>query len=359
MLVSVGRVSHQAVILGLAGTIAAPGLGSAQSARDIAQRTFPSVVLLLMEDAQGQPNSLGSGFFVRPNVVATNLHVVRGTTRGTARIVGSSQRLSISGIVALDSVADLALLQVSGATAPALSLGDSRGLAVGDVVYAVGNPEGLEGTFSQGIVSGIRRIRSDTLLQITAPISPGSSGGPILDSSGAVVGVAVATFTEGQNLNFAVPSAALSLLLERVGPAQSLSSAPAARSPGTYQSELGPPATEGVVISHVSSEDYGPDRKVTFTIQNRLAVPVGGIDLLIILYDHDGNPIDSYRGPHCCVRDEYGLLSMECLTRSLGTPSTGPIPPGLARRSDQVVRGDAWRLNRRVEIRVLNYRVVR
>jgi len=68
-----------------------------------------------------------------------------------------------------------------------LPIGNSGEVAVGDAVYAIGNPEGLEGTFSQGIVSGLRRTGNGTMLQITAPISPGSSGGPILDSTGRIV----------------------------------------------------------------------------------------------------------------------------------------------------------------------------
>jgi S1-C subfamily serine protease len=87
------------------------------------------------------------------------------------------------------------------------------GHAVGDKVYAVGNPLGLEGTFSEGIISGMRFIGGHATMQITAPISPGSSGGPILDGSGSVIGVAVATFKNGQNLNLAIPVGYVSRLL--------------------------------------------------------------------------------------------------------------------------------------------------
>jgi len=79
--------------------------------------------------------------------------------------------------VGVDDVHDLAILSVQGLKAKALPLGDSSQVAAGDEVYVVGNPQGLEGTFSTGIVSGVRKIGDDSLLQITAPISPGSSGG--------------------------------------------------------------------------------------------------------------------------------------------------------------------------------------
>ena len=108
---------------------------------------------------------------------------------------------------------DLVLLKISASQTASLSLGDSDKVEVGDSVFAIGNPQGLEGTFSQGIVSSIREIGSDKLLQITAPISPGSSGGPVLNSEGEVIGVSVATFRDGQNLNFAIPSNYLNALI--------------------------------------------------------------------------------------------------------------------------------------------------
>lgn len=93
---------------------------------------------------------------------------------------------------------------------------------------AIGSPEGFEGTFSQGVVSGVRERRGERLLQISAPISPGSSGGPILDQSARVVGISVLIYREGQNLNFAIPSDYLSKLLAHTSALQPLSELPAA-----------------------------------------------------------------------------------------------------------------------------------
>ena len=109
---------------------------------------------------------------------------------------------------------DLALIGVSNTKVPSLSLGSSRKLTVGQKLYAIGNPQGLEGTFSEGIVSSIREVGNDYFIQMTTPISPGSSGGPVLDERGLVVGVSVATFQNGQNLNFAVPVTYLNQLVE-------------------------------------------------------------------------------------------------------------------------------------------------
>jgi TolA-binding protein len=112
---------------------------------------------------------------------------------------------------------DLAVVKIPGAKAPALMLGHDADVAVGDDVYVVGNPRGLEGTLSQGIVSAIRSTPERRLLQITAPISPGSSGGPVLNSEGKVIGVAVSTLRDSQNLNFAVSVGELRQLVNQVG----------------------------------------------------------------------------------------------------------------------------------------------
>ena len=183
-----------------------------QSARDIARVAFKSVVLLEMNDSNGQPLSLGSGFFVSNGIIATNAHVIEGASSGTAKLIGDNRTMQILGTVAIDRHADLALLKVES-PAPPLVLGPNADPTVGDDVYVVGNPLGLEGTFSEGIISGVRHLDADSILQMTAPISPGSSGGPVMNGSGAVIGVSVATFQDGQNLNLAVPVSYLSGLL--------------------------------------------------------------------------------------------------------------------------------------------------
>jgi formylglycine-generating enzyme required for sulfatase activity len=193
---------------------------SAQTARTIAKQTFPSVVLLVLEQVDGKTISQGSGFFVRSDVVVTNYHVIAEATRGVAKIVGKDTAYPLAGVVAASQALDLALVKVSGASAPTLPLGAEAEVAVGDEVYVAGNPRGLEGTFSQGIVSATRATRERHLLQITAPISPGSSGGPVLNSKGAVIGVAVSSLRDSQNLNFAVAVGEVHRLLTQVGPVQ-------------------------------------------------------------------------------------------------------------------------------------------
>lgn len=192
-------------------------VAQAQSVRAIADTTFRSVVLLTMEDSNGSRVSTASGFFIRDDLVVTNFHAIREGIRGHVKIVGARGAYVIAGVASMDRGKDLAIVRVPGVKAPSLRLGSDSDARVGDKVYAVGNPLGLEGTFSDGIISGIRSVGARRLIQITAPISPGSSGGPVLNESGLVIGIAVATLTEGQNLNFAIPASDLGPLLANVG----------------------------------------------------------------------------------------------------------------------------------------------
>ena len=141
----------QGIILVLLGA----GVVQAQSIQEIAKDAFKSTVLLVMEDVNGQPLSLGSGFVVGDGEIASNLHVVEGAASGYAKLVGQKAKFEIEGITAVDPERDLVVLKISGDRAPALTFGSSDAVQVGETVYAVGNPQGLEGTFSQGIISSI------------------------------------------------------------------------------------------------------------------------------------------------------------------------------------------------------------
>ena len=206
------------LILLLCGISAA----NAKTPQQIAKKALAATVLLVMQDDSGKPLGLGSGFFVDTNFIATNFHVIEGTTRGIAKRVGQRTEYTIEGFIERDKKHDLAILQVSGSNVQPLPLGDSDTVEIGDTVYVAGNPKGLEGTFSEGNISGIRGGTTDKLLQMTAPISPGSSGGPVLNSIGEVIGVSFATFRDGQNLNFAIPSNYLKKLLPQLEPVRPL-----------------------------------------------------------------------------------------------------------------------------------------
>jgi len=267
----------------------------AQTAPQVAKKAFESTVLLVMQDAHGQPLSVGSGFFVQDGIIASNLHVMEGATSGYAKLVGQKTKYDIRGIVAVDSDHDLVLLGISAEGVPALPLVENEKLQVGEPVFAVGNPRGLEGTFSQGIVSSIRGTGSERLLQITAPISPGSSGGPVLNDKGEVVGVSVATFRGGQNLNFAIPAAYLRSLLARKGAAKPLTpefSAPASRS---MVKDLGERSSEGIQGAAFTWDTRSLQMgEYSFSLINKLRTPVRNISCLVIFYDglRPGTPLD-------------------------------------------------------------------
>ncbi len=162
--------------------------------------------------------TIGSGFFIDIGYVATNYHVIKGQKQIYAKSVGDQRRYTIEEIVAIDEKHDLAILRISGPNSPILDLENSDEIEIGETIYTVGNPIGLEGTVSKGIISSIRDFGSGTRIQIDAPISPGNSGGPVLNEKGKVIGVSVSGYQEAhtQNLNFAVPSNYLKTLLSEV-----------------------------------------------------------------------------------------------------------------------------------------------
>lgn len=316
---------------------ALPSTVSTQTAQEIARKAFGSTVLLVMEDANGQPLSLGSGFFVRNGEIASNLHVVEGAARGYAKVVGQKTKHDIQGITAVDPERDLVVLKISATGSPALALGSSDDVQVGESVYAVGNPQGLEGTFSQGIVSSIREVGADKLLQITAPISPGSSGGPVLNGKGEVIGVSVATFRGGQNLNFAIPSSYLKMLLAKAGHARPLSEVKQTKAQRSILADLGGKSSEGAVGSHFAWNDNQFMGYYTFSVRNNLREPIKDVVCLVIFYARDGLPIET----------EFVTIR-------------GPVGGNLARRSPKSGRLEADQvrnLTAKIEIRVLDFRL--
>ena len=190
-------------------------IAEAQTAEEIAEKALAATVYLEMKDKNGTTLGFGSGFFVQPNLIATNYHVIEGATSGTAKLVGKYTKYNIEGVTATDKVNDLVLLKVSAYGIKPLPLGDSDAVKIGATVYVAGNPIGLEGTFSDGIISSRRDKYTKERLQMTAPISPGSSGGPILNRKGEVIGITHMTIDGEQNLNFAIPSKYLNLLLAK------------------------------------------------------------------------------------------------------------------------------------------------
>jgi Trypsin-like peptidase domain len=187
-----------------AATSAYSQQNTAQDIPKIVASAHGAVVLLKTFDRQGDALGLGSGFRVSDGRFVTNAHVVAGASRveifdDTGKFLGVARAADM-----LSTSVDLAILPALGSRTPYLPLAGGMP-AVGEQVVVIGAPEGLTNTVSDGIVSALRKLETRQLLQITAPISPGSSGGPVLNRRGEVVGVSVSIYREGQNLNFAVP----------------------------------------------------------------------------------------------------------------------------------------------------------
>jgi len=178
---------------------------------DLYKQCSPAVVYIttVEQDEEGQKFFQGSGFLVASDgILVTNHHVVADACSVTVTLP-SGATLAVEGVLALDEAADLAVLKVRGKDLPTLPLlPQGETASIGTQVYAIGSPKGLANTLSSGLVSGLPTRDGQPKLQTTAPISPGSSGGPILDGHGRVVGVAASGLVGdgAQNLNFAVPS---------------------------------------------------------------------------------------------------------------------------------------------------------
>jgi serine protease Do len=183
---------------------------SIRSPAEIAARSTPSVVSVRTEQ------SLGTGFIVSPDgLIATNLHVVAGNSEITVTL-SDHREFQVVEIWNGDRQRDLVIMRIQAKKLPVIPLGDSDGIHPGDTVVAIGHPLGLEDTVSNGLVSAVRKLdKGLTVLQISAPIAPGSSGGPIFNDHGEVIGVATAIMLGGQNINFGVPVSYLKELLKR------------------------------------------------------------------------------------------------------------------------------------------------
>lgn len=175
---------------------------------ELVKKTKPAVVLIQTFNDNNQPIAQGSGFFINnKGHIVTNYHVLEGAFRATIK-TSSGMEYPVEGIIAKNADADIIKLvvNITDANIPFLNLSEIVPSEGQDIVV-IGNPLGLESTVSAGIVSAVRDIPAfGKILQITAPISPGSSGSPVINSKGEVIGIATLIITKGQNLNFAIPS---------------------------------------------------------------------------------------------------------------------------------------------------------
>lgn len=199
---------------------AAPAPAEQASAREYSPselfaRSAPAVVSIKID--HGGYHSGGTGFFVDADgTIATNHHVIEGAGKVRVALFDGTE-LDRVELLTSDEQVDLALLRVDPKQLPTppivVELGDSEAIEVGEPVSVIGNPLGLDHTLTNGIVSARRIYEGERFIQMSAPISPGNSGGPVFDSHGRVIGVSVAHLIGGQNLNLAVPISQLQALI--------------------------------------------------------------------------------------------------------------------------------------------------
>src|SRR6266536_5038097 len=180
---------------------------------ELVRRIKPSAVAIETFDAHGEKLSRGSGFFIDTDRIVTNRHVIEGAIR--AEVHSSAGNVyPVKGVLAVDAEGDIALLKIEAPPNQIRPLALERtSPQEGESVLVIGNPFGLEGSVTNGIVSAVRVIPTfGRIIQITAPISPGSSGSPVVNMQGQVIGVATLQITGGQSVNFAIPSERISQL---------------------------------------------------------------------------------------------------------------------------------------------------
>ncbi len=173
------------------------------SAREIVDASSPAVVRV-----EAGNDRVGTGFILdRSGLIATNLHVIEGESTIKVKLYKDGGEYQVVSIAGVDRGHDLALMRIKPrGSLPVVKLGDSNVVSAGDRIYAIGNPLGMDYSVSDGLISQVRQLSAElTILQISAPISQGSSGGPLFNQFGEVIGITTMIVTQGQNINLAVP----------------------------------------------------------------------------------------------------------------------------------------------------------
>lgn len=181
-----------------------------QTVAGVAERISPSVVQIRSYQKEG-PAGSGSGFAFTPDgYLLTNAHVVQGST--ALEVITLDGKILTASLIGADPDTDVAVLKIDPNEVPAVKLGDSNKLRVGQMAIAIGNPYGFQFTVTAGVVSALgRSMRSesgrliDEVIQTDAALNPGNSGGPLLDSKGEVIGINTAIIPTAQGICFAVP----------------------------------------------------------------------------------------------------------------------------------------------------------
>jgi len=195
-----------------------PALASLEGERitHLFEKQADSVVLIAVSQKNHQENKLGSGFVVSEDgLIVTNAHLVSQADQIVVKLRNNRAYRNVR-IIGADAEKDIALLKVNAQGLKAVKLGNSKKVEIGQRVVTIGNPLGLESTVSDGLISSVREGEPGfKIFQTSVPLSQGSSGGPLFDLKGKVVGITTASLLKGQNLNFAIPINYVKPLLRR------------------------------------------------------------------------------------------------------------------------------------------------
>ena len=312
-----------------------------------AQFTGPatgSTVLLLMYDENNEALPLGNGFVIEGNRIATSFHIIENSASGFVVLNDKSPRYKISGIIEKNERMDIAILAVEEMDIQPVKLSNNLNFAYGDKVRAISNPSGTGTKVSSGIINGVVDLKSskldlkkDTMIQITSFITPRCNGGPVINESGDVIGVAVTIIKAGMTFSFVVPVTYLNqLLLKKPKDDISFKNSKRSRS-SNLDKDWSNYLREAVVGTNFKFDSNPNSGFYNFSVRNNLAYPVRNIKCLIIFYDSNQLPVESE------------LITIE---ESIG--------PKLAKRLEKhgrMRRGEVRDLTHWTEVRILSFEI--
>ena len=171
----------------------------------LVQIANPAIVMITTVSNSG--GGLGSGFLINSDgIIVTNYHVIKDAQGLGVKFAQDKELITNVSVIKTDALRDIALLKIGTAVnVTPLAMGDSNQIVVGERVVAIGNPKGLSNTVSDGLISAVRDTNGIKQIQISVPISPGSSGGALINMRGEVIGITTSGYDGAQNLNFAIP----------------------------------------------------------------------------------------------------------------------------------------------------------
>lgn len=300
------------------------------SFQEIYQRESAGIFLIETFDDEGRKRGTGSGFAVSSDGSAiTNYHVIRGASRATVKF-GDGTVGSVDGVGSYDKQRDVAVIRLMPPPETVLEIGDSDNVQVGDKVVAIGSPLGLENTMSVGIVSALR----NGMIQMSDPISPGSSGGAVLNEQGKVIAISSSQITAGQNLNFAIPINWVKPYLNRQAP-RPLSDVAAENT--VTESVLDGSVTIPQGQARTWNITINPNNVSNAEVHGQISSTGGADGKITLMLVYQGQPIFSCRERICEIHQSiarpgvYALILDNRMSPIFGRAVTGQISLKYAR----------------------------